>query len=150
MGRGRGGYTKKQPSYKDSDGHKVTDKGAIFVAERYMDEGYEAVFRRKHDPDKGFDLTIKTSDDKHFIKNIEVKAITSTNTSKIASNIEKANKQINIGDTIAIFLVNHQNNQDGLTFAENGIAEAKRKGLIKGPVEIWFSDKTKATYEMEV
>lgn len=54
MGRGRGGYTKKQPSYRDSGGHKVTDKGAIFVAERYMDEGYEAVFRRKHDPDKGF------------------------------------------------------------------------------------------------
>ena len=42
MGRGRGGYTEKQTSYKDSGGHKVTDSGAIFVAERYIDQGYEA------------------------------------------------------------------------------------------------------------
>ena len=42
MGRGRGGYTEKQTSYKDSGGHKVTDPGAIFVAERYIDQGYEA------------------------------------------------------------------------------------------------------------
>ncbi len=35
MGRGYGGYTEAQPSYKDSGGHKVTDNGAIFVAERW-------------------------------------------------------------------------------------------------------------------
>lgn len=84
MGRGRGGYTEKQPSYKDSGGHKVTDKGAIFVAERYMDQGYEAVFRRDHNPDRGCDLTIKTSDDETFIKNIEVKAVVSPKTRKIS------------------------------------------------------------------
>ena len=146
MGRGRGGYTEKQPSYKDSGGRKVTDKGAVFVAERYMDQGYEAVFRRKHDPDKGFDLTIKTSDDESFIKNIEVKAITSHSTSRIADNIKKANKQIDAGDTIAIYLPNHRNTQTGRAFADAGIAEARRKGLIKGPIEVWFSDKTKLTY----
>ena len=45
MGRGQGGYTEKQTTYKDSGGHKVTDQGAVFVAERYIDQGYEAVFR---------------------------------------------------------------------------------------------------------
>ena len=99
MGRGRGGYTEKQPSYKDSGGYKVTDKGAIFVAERYMDQGYEAVFRRRHDPDRGCDLTIKTSDDENIVKNIEVKAITSNNPSKMSTRIGEAAGQISEGDT---------------------------------------------------
>ena len=142
MGRGRGGYTEKQPSYKDSGGHKVTDKGAIFVAERYMDQGYEAVFRRRHDPDRGYDLTIKTSDDENFVKNIEVKAITSNNPSKISTRIGEAAGQISKGDTVAIFLPNHRNSQTGRALAEAGIAEARRKGYVKGPIEIWFSDKT--------
>ena len=146
MGRGRGGYTEKQPSYKDSGGHKVTDKNAVFVGERYMDQGYEVVFRRKHDPDPSYDLTIKTSDDEHFVKNIEVKGVTSPHTSKIADNIKKADKQIAAGDTIAIYLPNHRNSETGRRFADEGIAEARRKGLIKGPVEVWFSDKTKITY----
>ena len=142
MGRGRGGYTEKQPSYKDSGGHKVTDKGAIFVAERYMDQGYEAVFRRRHDPDRGCDLTIKTSDDENIVKNIEVKAITSNNPSKISTRIGEAAGQISEGDTVAIFFPNHRNSQTGRTLAEAGIAEARRKGYVKGPIEVWFSDKT--------
>ena len=146
MGRGRGGYTEKQKSYKDSGGQKVNDKNAIFVGERYIELGYETVFRRRHDPDKGYDLTIKTSDDSHFIKNIEVKGVTSSSPSKIASNIKKANEQINAGDTIAIYLPNHINNEEGRQFARQGIAEAARKGLIKGPIEVWFSDKTKISY----
>jgi len=146
MGRGRGGYTEKQSSYHDSGGNKVTDQGSIFVAERYIDDGYEAVFRQKHEPDKTYDLTIKSSNDENFIKNIEVKRITSTNPSKIASNIKKANEQIHDGDTIAIVLPNHKNNKEGRDFVETGIAEARRKGLIKGPIEVWFSDRTKIEY----
>ena len=146
MGRGRGGYTEKQSSYKDSGGKKVIDKNAIFVGERYMELGYETVFRRNHDPDKGYDLTIKTSDDMEFIKNIEVKGVTSSNPSKIATDIKKANKQIDTGDTIAIYLPNHINNESGRQFAQRGIDEASRKGLIKGPIEVWFSDKTKLSF----
>ena len=146
MGRGRGGYTEKQPSYKDSGGRKVIDKGAIFVAERYMDLGYEAVFRRDHSPERGCDLTIKTSDDETFVKNIEVKRITSSNPSKISTRIGEAAGQINEGDTVAIFLPNHRNTESGRALAEAGIAEAKRKGYIKGPVEVWFSDKTCVHY----
>ena len=146
MGRGRGGYTEKQPSYKDSGGHKVTDKGAIFVAERYMDQGFEVVFRRDHNPARGCDLTIKTSDDENFVKNIEVKAVTSSKASKIADNLKKAKGQIAPGDTVAIYLPTHNNNEIGRSFAEAGIAEARRKGNIIGPIEVWFSDKTKITF----
>lgn len=146
MGRGRGGYTEKQTTYRDSGNHKVTDSGAIFVAERYIDKGYESVFRQRHDGEKTYDLTIKTSDDKDYVKNIEVKQVTSKNPSMIAKNIERANEQISDGDTIAIYLPNHKNNDSGRLFAEKGISEAKRKGLIKGPIEVWFSDKTSIKY----
>ncbi len=50
------------------------------------------------------------------------------------------------GDTIAIFLPNHRNSESGRAFAEEGIAEARRKGWIKGPIEVWFSNKTKIEY----
>lgn len=146
MGRGRGGYTAKQTSYRDSGNHKVKDPGAIFVAERYIDMGYESVFRQTHAPDKTYDLTIKTSDDSDYVKNIEVKRVTSTNPSKIASNIEKAGLQISDGETVAIVLPNHINDEAGRNFAKAGVDEAKRKGYIKGPIEVWFSDKTKIEF----
>ena len=146
MGRGNGGYSSIQTGYKDSGGRKVTDSGSIFVAERYIDEGYEAVFRQRHDPDTSCDLTIKTSDDTTIVKNIEVKRITASNPSKIASRIKEANKQIHPGDTIAIVLPNQKNNEQGRLFASTGVSEARRKGLILGPIEIWFSDKTKIDY----
>ena len=134
------------------DGLKM--EGAIIFTEFDFSEfgfsiwirGMRFIFRRKHDPDPSYDLTIKTSDDEHFIKNIEVKGVTSPHPSKIADNIKKADKQIAAGDTIAIYLPNHRNSETGRRFADEGIAEARRKGLIKGPVEVWFSDKTKNTY----
>lgn len=111
-----------------------------------MDEGYETVFRRRHDPDRGCDLTIKTSDDARIIKNIEVKRITSNISSKINERIGDAAGQINEGDTVAIYLPNHRNTQSSRAFADAGIAEARRKGYIKGPIEILFFDKTKIIY----
>ena len=146
MGRGRGGYTVKQTTYHDSGNHKVTDPGSVFVAERYIDEGYESVFRQRHDGEKTLDLTIKSSNDEEFIKNIEVKQVTSNNASMIATNIKRANEQIEDGDTIAIYLPHHKNDDKGRTFAEAGVSEAKRKGLIKGPIEVWFSDKSKISF----
>ena len=146
MGRGRGGYTQKQPSYKDSGGYKVTDKNAVFVGERYMDMGYEVVFRRDHAPERGCDLTIKTCDDIEPVKNIEVKGITSNNASKISTRIGEAAGQIQNGDTVAIYLPKQRNTETGRKFAEAGIAEARRKGYIKGPIEVWFSDKTFVVY----
>ncbi len=150
MGRGRGGYTEKQNSYDDSGGHKVTDKGAIFVGERYIEQGYETVFRQEHPNNgKALDLTIKSSDDETFIKNIEVKKVEGAKPSAIAKNIKKANAQISDGDTIAIYLPKHKNSETGRKFAQEGIDEAKRKGQIKGPIEVWFSDKTKIEFKKE-
>lgn len=146
MGRGRGGYTGKQSGYKDSGGYKVTDKGAIWVAERYIENGYESVFRQRHDPETSCDLTIKTSDDTQTIKNIEVKQVTSQNPSKIATHIKEANEQIVSGDTIALYFPNRTSSRESISFVEQGIAEARRKNYIKGPVEVWFSDKKKKTY----
>ncbi len=146
MGRGRGGYTEKQQSYKDSGGFKVIDKGTIWVAERYIENGYESVFRQRHDPETSCDLTIKTSDDAQAIKNIEVKQITSQNPSKIATHIKEANKQIAVGDTIAIYLPNLTSSRESIAFVEKGIEEAHRKNYITGPIEVWFSDKIRKTY----
>lgn len=147
MGRGRGGYTEKQTGYKDSGGHKVSDTGAIWIAERYIDMGYESVFRQQH-PERGkqFDLTIKTADDRTPVKNIEVKKVTTLNTSNIAKNIKTASKQISIGDTVALYMEGRMNTADNRSFVSKGIDEARRKGYIKGPVEVWFSDKTRITY----
>ncbi len=149
MGRGHGGYTEISSghNYKDSGGNKVTDSGAIWVGERYIEQGYETVFRQEHPQQhRQYDLTIKTSDDKQYVKNIEVKQITSENLSNIAKNIHKAGGQIGDGDTVALFFSNRTSSSKNLAFVEQGIAEARRKGYVKGPIEIWFSDKTKYEY----
>jgi hypothetical protein len=145
MGRGNGGYTGEQESYKDSGGMKVTDKGAIFVAERYMELGYESVFRRRKE-DKTYDLTIKTSDDTQCVKNIEVKMISSNNPSQIAKQLKNAYAQIGDGDTVALYLPHHSNCKAANDFVKAGIDEARRKGYIRGPIEVWFSDKTKTEF----
>ena len=145
MGRGHGGYSEYQSSYKDSGGQKVTDKGTIFVAERYMDQGYESVFRRRKES-KSLDLTIKTSDDTNLVRHIEVKMASGQNPSQIAKQIKRAREQIEKGDTVAIYLPNNQNDPAGNAFARRGIDEARRKGYVKGPIEVWFADKTKVDY----
>ncbi len=148
MGRGRGGYTSIKPGYIDSGGKKVTDSGAIFVAERYIDMGYESVFRQRHDEEnrKTYDLTIKTSDDTNFVKNIEVKQTTSNNPGQLAKNIKEGFEQVGTGDTVAIYLPGkNRSSQDVINFINEGYQEALRKGNVKGPVEVWFDDKTRMT-----
>jgi len=149
MGRGRGGYTKKQPSYKDSGGRKVNDNGSKFVAERYIDLGFEVVFRRQHQERPSipsFDLTIKTSNDKDFVKNIEVKSVFTNNPVAISRRIEKAGKQISIGDTVAIYLPKAKHNKAGIDLAKEGINRAKAKKCVIGPIEVWYSDKERELF----
>jgi hypothetical protein len=145
MGRGHGGYVEKTKSYVDSGGQKVTDKGAIFVAERYIDLGYESVFRRRKEI-KTYDLTIKTSDDVGYVKNIEVKMVFGNNPSQVAKRIKQAKDQIDEGDTVALYFPNHSNCATARKLAKDGVDEARRKGDIKGPIEVWFSDKTKIEF----
>ncbi len=146
MGRGRGGYTSIQSTYKDSGGRKVTDSGTIFVAERYIDMGYEAVFRQRHDEknEKTYDLSIKTSNDEDFIKNIEVKRVTSLNPSQLAKNIKIGFGQVGEGGTVAIYLPGRTCGSEKIQkFIKDGYQEAQRKGNVKGEVEIWFDNKTR-------
>lgn len=146
MGRGRGGYTSIQLGYKDSGGRKVTDIGTIFVAERYIDMGYESVFRQRHDESesKTYDLSIKTSDDEKFVKNIEVKQTTSNNPSQLAKNIKEGFEQVGDGGIVAIYLPNRdRKSQDTINFINSGYQEASRKGNVRGFVEVWFDDKVR-------
>ena len=143
MGRGVGGYSEKQISYKDSGGKKVIDIGAIFVGERYIDMGYETVFRQEHEGQKNYDLTIKTSDDTKIEKNIEVKRTTSKNFSQMAKNIKKGFEQVGKGGTVAIYLPQRKKCKLSIKYAKDAYEEAQRKGWVKGYVEVWFSDKTK-------
>jgi hypothetical protein len=146
MGRGRGGYTSIQSGYKDSGGRKVTDSGTIFVAERYIDMGYEAVFRQRHDEvnKKTYDLTIKTSNDENFVKNIEVKQTTSKNASQLAKNIKEGFEQVGDAGTVSVYLPGRsRNSKSTIDFVNNGYQEAVRKGYVKGTVEVWFNDKTR-------
>ena len=142
MGRGHGGYVEINPNhnYKDSGGKKVTDSGAIHIAEKYIAAGYESVFRQRHEDQKTYDLTIKTSNDVNYVKNIEVKQVVSTNSSKLATNIGNAFEQVNKDGTVAIYLPNIKRNEMGEKFAQEGFAEAQRKGWVVGNVEVWFSD----------
>jgi len=148
MGRGYGGYTEISPehSYKDSGGRKVTDSGSIFVAEQYINAGYESVFRQRHENQQTYDLTIKTSDDVQYVKNIEVKQVVSTNPSKLATNIGAAFEQVKEGGTVAIYLSKMSRNETSERFVREGFAEAQRKGWVVGKVEIRFSD-TKSVNE---
>lgn len=148
MGRGKGGYTQIQTNYKDSGGRKVTDSGTIFVAERYIDMGYEAVFRQRHDEinAKTYDLSIKTSNDEHFIKNIEVKQTTSNNPSQLAKNIKEGFQQVGSGGTVALYLPKKQcDSKSTKELITTGYNEALRKGNVLGTVEVWFDDKTRRT-----
>jgi len=151
MGRGRGGYTEIQQKYLDSGQHKVTDSGAIFVAKQYFKKGYEVVFRQKHPQERHtLDITIKTSDDKNFVKNIEVKQVTSFNPSQIAKHIKKAQTQTNDGDTIAFYLPNHINDTEGIDFVKRGLEEAKRKRYwSKRPIEAWFKNNQCVEFQSE-
>jgi hypothetical protein len=81
-----------------------------------------------------------------YVKNIEVKKVTTMNASNIAKNIHRASGQISNGDTVALYFEGRKSTADNRSFVSKGVDEARRKGYIKGPVEVWFSDKTKITY----
>ena len=115
------------------------------IAERYIEEGYESVFRQTHNY-RCCDLTIKTSDDTQRIKNIEVKMINSDKSSQIAKRIKDAGGQIKDGDTVALYVHKHTKCSSGVEMVTSAVNEARRKGWVKGPIEVWFRDKTKIQF----
>lgn len=44
--------------------------------------------------------------------------------------------------TMALYDANHNQSLERLSFIQKGIDEARWKGWIKGPIEVWFKDKT--------
>ena len=91
-------------------------------------------------------MTIKTADDKSYVKNIEVKKVTTLNASNISKNIHKATTQVGDNGTVALYFEGRKNTATNRDFAHKGVEEARRKGYIKGSVEVWFADKTKIVY----
>ena len=78
------------------------------------------------------------------MKNIEVKRTTSKNPSQLANNIKEGFEQVGDGGTVAIYLPGRsKSSQSTIEFINNGYQEAVRKGNVKGPVEVWFDDKTR-------
>lgn len=64
----------------------------------------------------------------------------------LAKNIHKASSQLDEGGTVALYFEGRKSTAANKDFVRKGIEEARRKGYIKGPVEVWFSDKTKFDY----
>ena len=134
----------KGKCYYDTGGHKVTDKNAIEVAEHYIREGKYVAFLQQKPPDKRADLSVEGS-------HVEVKGISSTNPSQIASKICQGFRQLEADmsryakedrkPTKVVILSKHENFSDGYRAACEGYKEAKRKGHVNGTVEFWYNDK---------
>lgn len=142
MGRGNGGYVEKQDFYRDTAGRKVIDKGAIAVAEAYIDQGKEVVFRRVHEPDQFYDLTIKDPETEEYIKDIEVKTFYSFKANTISAKIENATSQLasSKNPVITLYLPTVTNEIEARCKLHDGIIAAMKH--IQSDVEVLMGDKT--------
>lgn len=135
----------KDKCYYDTGGHKVKDKNAIEVAEQYMSEGKYVAFLQEKENSRRPDLMV----DRELL--VEVKGISSTNPGQVAKNIKKAFQQIETElshypedkrkPSKVIILSRHDNFEAAFKSAREGYQEAKRKGLVSGPVEFWHQGK---------
>ena len=134
----------KGKCYYDTGGHKVTDKNAIEVAEHYIREGKYVAFLQQKPPDKRADLSVEGF-------HVEVKGISSTNPSQVASKIKQGFEQLEVDmsryskedrrPTKVIILSKHESFSEGYNSACEGYKEAVRKGDVKGSVEFWYHNK---------
>ncbi len=157
MGRGKGGYIAKSDLYRGTANHKVTDKGVIYVGERYIEAGYCVVFikqQSKVTDVKTYDLAIKDQDDTKILERIEVKQITSSSPSRISDDIEKGFTKFT-GDytgSVDLYFPKLKNTQSDLNIVQAGIDYAVRQNslkeepFIKGSIRIWLSDGTHVDY----
>lgn len=150
-----GGYggvrgKKKGRCYYDTGGHKVIDKNAITVAEKYIREGTYVAFLQQKPPAQRPDLSV---DGKILV---EVKGMTSIRPHKVETNIRDGFKQIIAEQSRypeesrhpgkVIILSKHDNFNDGYYAAQEGYKMAKKNGFVHGKVEFWYNDKI---YELE-
>lgn len=135
----------KDNCYRDTEGiNKIKDKNAITVAEYYMSLGMYVAFYHEdgnYRPDLSVDLEMV----------VEVKGISSKNSTRIKENIEHANKQIEAelskypedkrhpGKIVLLSL--HSSFEIGYRAAYEGFQKAKREGVVNldYAVEFWFN-----------
>ena len=144
-----GGYggssgRKKDNCYRDTGGHKVTDKNSIEVAEHYISEGKYVAFLQQKPPDKRADLSVEGV-------HVEVKGMISVKPNKFTNNIREAFEQIEADLSRyskdrrkpgkVVILSKHENFQEAYQAAKQGYADAKRRGYVKGTVEFWHNGK---------
>ena len=77
----------KNKTYYDTGGHKVTDRNAITVAERYIDDGHYVAFLQEKECQKRADLSV---DGKH----VEVKGLTTLNPDTVEGKLKHAFIQV--------------------------------------------------------
>lgn len=149
MGRGYGGYVEKSNLYRDTSKHKVTDKGVIYVAERYIDAGYCVVFIKQQSGKnnvKKFDLAIKSYDDSAILERIEVKRITSDKPYQTAAEIARGFEKFNNGyvGSVDLFYPNLSYSVDTCRFIQQCLNMANDD--INGPIRVWLGDGTILDY----
>lgn len=141
---GYGAGRKKGKCYYDTGGHKVTDKNAIAVAEQYIKEGKYVVFLEEEPPNHRADLLVDG-------RLVEVKGISSMNSSKVQNVIKRAFTQIEESkekyanksgeSNKVVLLLKHSDPSDGLRIITDGFNKAVRAGYVTGKVEIWYNGK---------
>lgn len=137
----------KDGCFRDTEGvYKVKDPSAIAVAEYYLSLGMYVAFYHEDGTLKP-DLTV----DWKIV--VEVKGVSSPNSTRIKHNIDKANAQITAelskypedkrhpGKIILFSL--HSSFEIGYQAAYEGYQKARREGLVNSSyaVEFWFGGK---------
>ena len=147
-----GGYggssgRKKEKFYKDTGGHKVTDKNAIFVGEHYINEGKYVAFLQEKEGQKRADLSV---DGQH----IEVKGLSTLNPDNVEGRIQNAFIQVDADNPRypaethregkVVLLSTHAAGTDEALIYEKmyaGFLSAQHKGYVTGKVELWVNGK---------
>ena len=136
---------KKDGCYKDSEGKvKVKDKNAIEVAEYYLNEGKYVVFYHEDGINNVPDLSV----DGKFV--VEVKGVSSFNSTRIKENIEKATSQIKAKlskypedkrhEGKIVLLSRYTQNFDfARSVVLEGYRRAKQEGIFQFQVEFWLN-----------
>lgn len=137
----------KGKSYRDTGGHKVTDKNAITVAEHYIAEGKYVAFLQPKEGQPRADLSVEG-------QHVEVKGLSSMNPDTIEGKIKHAFEQIH-GDDYRYPAETHREgkvvilSKHSKDFSESevycvikkGFLSAEHKGYVTGKLELWINGK---------
>lgn len=140
---GRSGR-KKDKVYYDTGGHKVRDQNAIAVGEYYINQGKYVAFLQEKSGQKRADLSVEGI-------HVEVKGMISTNTNKVANNIQEAFQQVEADNEAypkethrpgkVVILSKYPDIKTAYKVVYGGFRKAKTLGYVKGDVELMHKGK---------